>query len=324
MKTLCRLAILAILTGAACVGWAQWTWQGAWSGATAYTANQVVSYLGSSYLCLVGNTNVAPPTSATDWALIAQAGAAGAAGSPASVSIGSTFAGPPLSYPSVTNTGSGSAAVLNFTIPQSWFLGQNYVATLNGTGWAFTINGSCLSVVGTTYTFSCPSLFSAITSGTNTGAVMLVGTGASLSPTGSGTVSANQINGVPLCSGFSPTDGQALQYTTGGTPNPCYSSGTSMGAYKGLARVSFTSCTLADDGGEGSGCTGSQAWGVTISGSYYWWCNAGPYASGTLSEQGRFVVNRISETASTFTYIIDNMQSASRGSTLPMVCWATN
>lgn len=30
------------------------------------------------------------------------------------------------------------------------------------------------------------------------------------------------INGVPLCAGFTPTNGQVLTYTTGGSPNPCY------------------------------------------------------------------------------------------------------
>ena len=30
------------------------------------------------------------------------------------------------------------------------------------------------------------------------------------------------INTVPLCAGFSPTNGQVLQYTTGLSPNPCY------------------------------------------------------------------------------------------------------
>ena len=40
--------------------------------------------------------------------------------------------------------------------------------------------------------------FSGITSGTNTGATMVVGTGASLSPSGSGTVNANQVNGAAV------------------------------------------------------------------------------------------------------------------------------
>ena len=41
---------------------------------------------------------------------------------------------------------------------------------------------------------------------------------------GSGSVPATVvgIDAVPLCTGFTPTNGQVLQYTTGGAPNPCY------------------------------------------------------------------------------------------------------
>ena len=34
------------------------------------------------------------------------------------------------------------------------------------------------------------------------------------------------INGVPLCTGFTPTNGQNVQYLTGGTPNPCWTAAT--------------------------------------------------------------------------------------------------
>lgn len=37
------------------------------------------------------------------------------------------------------------------------------------------------------------------------------------------------INGVPLCTGFTPTNGQNLQYTTASTPNPCYTAATAVG-----------------------------------------------------------------------------------------------
>jgi hypothetical protein len=41
----------------------------------------------------------------------------------------------------------------------------------------------------------------------------------------SGTSTSQQVIGidsVPLCTGFTPTNGQVLQYTTGSSPNPCY------------------------------------------------------------------------------------------------------
>lgn len=34
------------------------------------------------------------------------------------------------------------------------------------------------------------------------------------------------LKSVPFCNGFTPTNGQVLQYTTGGTPNPCYTAAT--------------------------------------------------------------------------------------------------
>ena len=37
------------------------------------------------------------------------------------------------------------------------------------------------------------------------------------------------VDGVPLCTGFAPTNGKFLQYTTGGSPNPCYTVATGTG-----------------------------------------------------------------------------------------------
>jgi hypothetical protein len=57
------------------------------------------------------------------------------------------------------------------------------------------------------------------------------------------------IDGVPLCSGFTPTNGQVLQYTTGSSPNPCYTAAAASGG--GLNQ-------LTGDVTAGPG-TGSQA-----------------------------------------------------------------
>jgi hypothetical protein len=43
--------------------------KGAWSGATAYTIGDIVSYLSSSYICIANHTNQAPPN-ASYWALL--------------------------------------------------------------------------------------------------------------------------------------------------------------------------------------------------------------------------------------------------------------
>lgn len=128
-------------------------WQGAWSGSTAYAVGAAVSYLGSSYVALIANTNVLP-TNATDWALIAQVGATGAAGATgqtgaqgptgntgatgpqgtpgttgatgatgsagaaATIAVGTTTTGAAGSSASVSNSGSSNAAVFDFTIPR--------------------------------------------------------------------------------------------------------------------------------------------------------------------------------------------------------------
>lgn len=53
--------------------------KGAWSGATAYTVNDVVTLSGSSYACVLDHTNHTPPN-ATYWQLLASIGATGNTG----------------------------------------------------------------------------------------------------------------------------------------------------------------------------------------------------------------------------------------------------
>jgi hypothetical protein len=55
------------------------TWRGAWSAVTVYAVNDVASYNGSSYICIVANTNIAP-TDPAHWSIVAQYGAQGPAG----------------------------------------------------------------------------------------------------------------------------------------------------------------------------------------------------------------------------------------------------
>lgn len=49
---------------------------------------------------------------------------------------------------------------------------------------------------------------------------------------GSGSVAATVqgLEAVPFCSGYSPSNTQFIQYTTGGSPNPCYSSASGGGS----------------------------------------------------------------------------------------------
>ncbi len=119
------------------------SFKGNYAAGTAYAVGNAVfcastcSTNGSSYIAIKANTNVDPPTdvsgSGGNWALLAQAGATGPqgiqgvpgntgstgpAGAAATVSVGTTVTGAAGSSASVTNSGSTSAAILDFTIPQ--------------------------------------------------------------------------------------------------------------------------------------------------------------------------------------------------------------
>ena len=58
------------------LGRIKFVWQGAYSGATAYVADDVVSYNGSSYICILASTNNLP-TNATYWSQMSSAGTNG-------------------------------------------------------------------------------------------------------------------------------------------------------------------------------------------------------------------------------------------------------
>jgi len=124
------------------------TFRAAWNMATTYATGDAVSFIppggiASSYIALTGNTGVQPDLDVASagghWALLAQAGApgpagatgpageagpAGAVGAPgapgpaATVAVGTVTTGAAGSSAAITNSGTSSAAVLNFTIPQ--------------------------------------------------------------------------------------------------------------------------------------------------------------------------------------------------------------
>ena len=89
--------------------------KGAWSGATAYAANDVVTLSGSSYVCVLDHTNHTPPN-ATYWQLLAAKGDTGATPLlPVAAWVTATayVAGPPASY--VTNGGSSYMCLTSHT-----------------------------------------------------------------------------------------------------------------------------------------------------------------------------------------------------------------
>jgi hypothetical protein len=97
---------------------------GAWSAAYGYAANDAVTLGGSTYLALAANSSSRPDLFPQVWTLLAQAGsigppgATGPTGSAATIAVGTVTTGAAGTQAAVTNSGTASAAVLNFTIPQ--------------------------------------------------------------------------------------------------------------------------------------------------------------------------------------------------------------
>ena len=109
-------------------------YRGAWTSALGYQANDAVVFGGSTYLALTSSLGSEPDVSPAQWGMLAAAGVAGPSGpsgAAASVSVGSVTTGAAGTPVTVTNSGTASAAVLNFTIPQG-------VAGMNGTSAAET------------------------------------------------------------------------------------------------------------------------------------------------------------------------------------------
>lgn len=109
-------------------------YRGAWTSTLGYQANDAVVFGGSTYLALTSSLGSEPDLFPAQWGMLAAAGVAGPSGpsgAAASVSIGSVTTGAAGASVTVTNSGTASAAVLNFTIPQG-------VPGMNGTGGAET------------------------------------------------------------------------------------------------------------------------------------------------------------------------------------------
>ncbi len=106
------------------------SYKGAWAASVGYVANDAVVFGGTTYLALGTSLGSEPDVSPATWAVLAQAGSAGATGptgAVATVSIGTVTTGAAGTQASVTNSGTANTAVLNFTIPQG-------VPGANGTG----------------------------------------------------------------------------------------------------------------------------------------------------------------------------------------------
>jgi collagen triple helix repeat protein len=105
-------------------------YRGVWNSGASYQANDAASFDGSTYLAKVSSSGLQPDLYPAAWAVLAQKGSAGPTGPvgvAATVSVGTVTTGAAGSSAAVTNSGTASAAVLNFTIPQG-------AAGANGTG----------------------------------------------------------------------------------------------------------------------------------------------------------------------------------------------
>jgi len=107
-----------------------YSWKGAWSAATAYNPYDTVSSAGATYVCVLANTNNAPPN-ATYWSLMAQQGAAGATG-PTGPAGATGAAGPTGTRGSLWNVGSGAPGTI--TGQQT---GDMYLDSGSGNVWQF-------------------------------------------------------------------------------------------------------------------------------------------------------------------------------------------
>ena len=85
--------------------------RGAWSGVANYVERDTVTYQGSQWRALRANLNVIPVEGA-DWTLFASKGA------DSTMAVGVVTTGAPGTNAIITNSGTASAAIWNFTIPR--------------------------------------------------------------------------------------------------------------------------------------------------------------------------------------------------------------
>lgn len=93
-------------------------WQGTWDVLTSYVANDLVEHEGSTYIALQADTGTTPGTDPLVWDLVAQAGVQGPQGLSGTITVGTVTTGLPDDPAAITNTGTATDAVFDFTIPQ--------------------------------------------------------------------------------------------------------------------------------------------------------------------------------------------------------------
>ena len=154
------------------------TWQGEWSSATTYTQNEAVQYNGSAYVALQGNSNLIPSDNTSAWSVMTlkgDTGPAGAVGNAGTVAIGTTTTGSVGGIASVTNSGTSSEAVLNFTIPKGSTGQQGGTGNTGPTGATGSTGASATIAIGTITTLVEDASATVHNAGTNTAAILNFG-----------------------------------------------------------------------------------------------------------------------------------------------------
>ena len=154
------------------------TWQGEWSSSTTYTQNQAVQYSGTAYVCLQGNSNVIPSSNTSVWSVMVlkgDTGATGAVGSAGTVTIGTTTTGSAGGNASVTNSGTSSEAVLNFSIPKGVSGAAGVQGAKGNTGATGAAGDNATIAIGTITTLAENANATVVNAGTDTAAVLNFG-----------------------------------------------------------------------------------------------------------------------------------------------------
>ena len=154
------------------------TWQGEWSSATTYTQNEAIQYNGSAYVALQGNSNIIPTSDTAVWSVMTSkgdTGATGATGSAGTVTIGTTTTGSAGGNASVSNSGTSSDAVLNFTLPKGASGTAGIQGSIGLTGATGAAGDNATIAMGTITTLPENSSATVVNAGSDTAAVLNFG-----------------------------------------------------------------------------------------------------------------------------------------------------
>ena len=149
------------------------TWQGEWSTSTTYTQNEAVQYNGSAYVALQGNSEIIPTSDTAVWSVMTSKGdigATGADGSAGTLAVGTVTTGSAGGSVSVLNTGTSTAAVLNFTIPKGVAGNSGATGAIGNTGPIGSAGDNATITIGTITTGQPGSSATVANAGTDTAA----------------------------------------------------------------------------------------------------------------------------------------------------------